>query len=161
MAMSEIRKKYEVARFVLDDAKTDQLCRHLEINEAEALAHWHAVVGELNQHLGLDVEVIDFSVPNIYQPRLHECLVFLIDRIEAAKQYEVMGDLKRPRREVTPEVEEEMDRPTPEDEDASSLEQQPPAPSLNRSDGPLRVNTVLDDLALSDPMAKDEVDKRT
>lgn len=171
MGMSEQRKIYEVARFVLDGADQDRLCTRLEIDEAHALAGWRTVASELGEHLGETVVVDTFTVPPLFQDRLHECLVYLLNRIEAEKQREVLGDLKRPPREPPPEpehreeatidtaIESDADTDEPEvtDRDVAGNESMP----IRRrgDDGPMRVSTVLDDMTLSEETDESAVDK--
>jgi len=157
MALSEIRKKYEVGRFVLDGAESDRLCRYLEMDEQAAQAFWREVATELGRHLDVEVAIDGFSVPAVFQTKLHDCLVYLLDRIESEKQREVLGDVHLPRRDKAPEVEEIDEHPP--SEDTSAVAADVPKPQTQASDGPLRVNMVLDELSLSDPTAQESVDK--
>ncbi|MFV1849132.1 MAG: hypothetical protein ACMZ66_00260 [Thalassospira sp.] len=170
--MSEQRKIYEVARFVLDGADQDRLCTRLEIDEAYALAGWRAVASELGEHLGEAVDVETFTVPPLFQDRLHECLVYLLNRIEAEKQREVLGDGTRPQREPLPESENteeaagdlSVDTNTDETADADVTGQDAAAGHASTStarqgsDGPMRVSTVLDDMTLSEDTDHSAVD---
>lgn len=162
MAKSEMRTKYEVARFVLDGAETERLCAYLEIDEATALSHWHSVAVELGQHLGSVVEVKTLEVPDLFQTRLHDCLVYLLNRIEGEKRREILGDIVLPNRKAAPQngvVADEAARATEGTASRATTTNRSDT-SVKRSDRPSRVDTVLDDMNLAGPASEELIDKR-
>jgi hypothetical protein len=158
MSISDQRKRYEVARFVLDGAELDKVCDRLALEPKTAIAYWESVATELGTLLGADVHVQGTTVPAVFQDQIFVCLEYLVRAVQMEKQRETLGDVELPVRptqiddSLVTEMEDDAVLIDPDRRDETAY---PPGVSQTRVDqdksGPTRVDAMLPGLERGEP----------